>query len=149
MLEVSFERGPGASCFAALALAPATLFRAFGALRAIQPITGRVIQLHSNLNPPMTIGKWRMENAFACSVTIQTEAAEDVAPPASLLPPARLLLRRYLPFTVLMGPAGLGGNTTGDFKRAITSAIPRSSCGSFPSSTDFGSFSTSMSGSTP
>jgi hypothetical protein len=50
---------------------------------------------------------------------------------------------------VLIGGAGLPGSFTGDFSFAITSAIARSSCGSFPASTDCGSLSTSMSGSTP
>ena len=50
---------------------------------------------------------------------------------------------------VFTGPAGFAGSFTGVFSRAITSAMPRSSCGSRPSISDFGSLSTSMSGSTP
>ncbi len=48
MLEVSFERAPGASCFAALALAPGYLIFAPSALRWLpfSRITERDVQLH-------------------------------------------------------------------------------------------------------
>ena len=50
---------------------------------------------------------------------------------------------------VFTGPGGFDGSFTGCFSLAITSAMPRSNCGSRPSIVDFGSLSTSMSGSTP
>ena len=57
--------------------------------------------------------------------------------------------REILPSIVFTGGAGLRGNFTGCFKRAMTSVIARSSCGSLPLITDVGSLSTSISGSTP
>src|SRR5262249_35236085 len=54
----------------------------------------------------------------------------------------------FLPI-VFTGAAGLPGNFTGFFSFDMTSVIPRSSCGSFPTISDAGSLSTSMSGSTP
>src|SRR5215475_692328 len=51
---------------------------------------------------------------------------------------------------VLTGAGGRAGSAAGcAFRRLITSLTARSSCGSLPSMTDLGSFSTSMSGSTP
>ena len=56
--------------------------------------------------------------------------------------------RRYFP--VRTGAAGRAGSGAPRVSSGfITSATARSSCGSLPAITDFGSFSTSMSGSTP
>jgi len=56
----------------------------------------------------------------------------------------------FYPYRIVFsGPAGFAGSFTGVFRFAITSAMPRSTCGSRPSISDFGSFFTSMSGSTP
>ncbi len=52
-------------------------------------------------------------------------------------------------FSTFTGGAGFFGSATGVCSFFITSATARSSCGSLPAMTDFGSFSTSMSGSTP
>jgi hypothetical protein len=68
------------------------------------------------------------------------------ADPAVLHKAARFQIN----YCVRTGSAGLGGNFFGCSRIIfITSSIPRSSCGSRPSITDLGSFSTSMSGSTP
>ena len=52
-------------------------------------------------------------------------------------------------FSVRTGAAGRAGSGARVSRAFITSATARSSCGSRPAMTDFGSFSTSMSGSTP
>ena len=54
-----------------------------------------------------------------------------------------------VPFSVRTGAAGRAGSGGRVSRAFITSATARSSCGSRPASTDFGSFSTTMSGSTP
>jgi hypothetical protein len=52
-------------------------------------------------------------------------------------------------FPVFTGSFGRPGSFTGDVNFFISSATARSSCGSRPARTDLGSFSTSISGSTP
>jgi len=83
----------------------------------------------------------RIDVRHTLSLSLRRDDFKEQASPSSVL------MWSYL--IVFTGPDGLGGNFTGGFNRDITSVMPRSNCGSWPSISDFGSLSTSISGSTP
>src|SRR5687768_2414402 len=87
--------------------------------------------LKESFRPQTTLG--RLWPVLYCGLRVSYCCARDVV--ESLI--------------VFTGGAGLPGSFTGAFNLDIISVIARSSCGSLPARTEFGSLSTSMSGSTP